>query len=346
MSLLKGLKKLANIKKSNSKKSVKTAKSKVAKSKKHRAKSNSTKSAKAKKPKSSVKPKKPKSSVKPKKPKLSVKSKKAKSSVKPKKLKSPSKSKKLKSPSKSKSSKKSVKKSGKRTLKRKASIKNSKSRKLKARKKISKGKKAKKKGAKRTRKSAKALKEKLPTFKAIKKISKANALKLVHREDSEKFVKDIAGDEGYLVFEYLLKSGKDVDEFTLADKVGLQINFVRSLLYKLYEHKLVSFSRERDKKKGWFIYSWIAHPERLREILLEKKDEEIVRLKQQALTSQQVFYCNSCNRSYSYADAIENMFFCPVCGSSLEALDVENVKEKVNKKVIQIIKEKNEIKAL
>ena len=207
-------------------------------------------------------------------------------------------------------------------------------------------KKNKKSTLKKAKKITKASKEKSVKFEGVKKISKANALKLVHRKDATEFIQEISGEEGYLVFEYLLKAGKDVDEFTLADKVGLQINFVRSLLYRLYEHKLVSFSRERDKKKGWFIYSWLAHPERLRRILLERKDEEIVRLKHQALTSQQVFYCNNCNKSYSYSDAIENMFFCPVCGSSLEALDVEKVKERVSKKVNQIIKEKNEIKAL
>ena len=118
------------------------------------------------------------------------------------------------------------------------------------------------------------------------------------------------------------------------------------MLYKLYEYKLVSFSRERDKKKGWFIYSWIAHPDRLKELLIRKKDEEIIKLRKKALDVQQVFYCKRCDKSYSYAKAMEYMFFCPSCGGELIALESSELRKKIDEKIEKIQREKKEIESL
>ena len=209
------------------------------------------------------------------------------------------------------------------------------------------------KAAKKTiKKKAKAVKKKVakkpkkPVMEPPKKISKASAIKMIERDDASQFVHNVSGAEGLTVLSYLFKIGKEIDEFTLADKVKLQINFVRSLLYKLYEYKFVSFSRERDKKKGWFIYSWLAHPERLKEILLREKDKKVANLKLQAMDAQQIFYCASCNQNHSYVDAMEYMFFCSKCGTQLEAIETDKIKQKINQKIAQILKEKKELETI
>ncbi len=236
-----------------------------------------------------------------------------------------------------------VKKVKKTKPKLKKKIKTKLKKKAKAKKAV---KKPKKVAKKKVVKKAKIKKPKKIRLEPPKPMSKAHAQKLIARKDAVEFIKKVAGEEGLQVFSYLIKIGKEIDEFTLADKVNLQINFVRSLLYKLYEQKLVSFSRERDKKKGWFIYSWVAHPKRLKEILLIEKDEEIAKLKEQALDVQQVFYCESCDKSYSYESAIENMFFCPLCGNPLIALESNKIKEKINHKIVKILKEKQELEEI
>ena len=214
-------------------------------------------------------------------------------------------------------------------------------------KKLSVKKKTAKKIIKKTKKarSKKPAKPKKPKME-FKQMSKAGALKLIARIDAIDFIMCVAGEEGLKVMNFLFKHGKEIDEFTLAEKVDLQINFVRSLLYKLYEKKLVSFSRERDKQKGWFIYSWESHPDRLKEILLIEKDLEIAKLKEGMLTVQQVFFCNSCGKSYDYVQAMENTFFCAECGNALEGLDSKGLREKVNIKIVKLLKDKNEINAL
>lgn len=203
------------------------------------------------------------------------------------------------------------------------------------------------------KKKKQAIKKKIITPKIItkeaalvKKFSKAKALYLLKRKDSIDLILKIAGEEGLKVFEFLVNFVKEIDEFTLADKVSLQINFVRSLLYKLYEQKLVSFSRERDKKKGWFIYSWQAHPERLKYILLQAKEDEIANLEKRLTLSQDNFFCSKCNRSYDYVKAMETMFFCENCGSKLEAVSSLDVRDKIEKQIVEIKKEIEEIKKI
>jgi len=201
---------------------------------------------------------------------------------------------------------------------------------------------------KKTTKKEKAAKPKISTKESamVKKFSKAKALFLLKRNDSTNFVTKLSAVEGLKTFEFLVSIGKEIDEFTLADKVNLQINFVRSLLYKLYEQKLVSFSRERDKKKGWFIYSWQAHPERLKYILLQTKEEEIANLEKRLHLSQDNFFCAQCNKSYDYVKAMETMFFCEACGSKLEAVSSLEVRHKIEKQIGELKIEIEEIKKI
>ena len=241
--------------------------------------------------------------------------------------------------------KKTVKKKAKKVkkqVKKKIEKKTKKSPK-KQKKKTAKKKTTKKKAKAPAKKAKKTAKKKI---EAPKKFTKSRVEKLLSLKDVKEYLVDLFGIEGFKIIEYLLKAGKEIDEFTLADKVKLQINFVRSLLYKLYEYKLVVFSRERDKKKGWFIYSWQARPERLKELLLNKKDEEIAKLMKKYLDEQQVFYCKECDKMFSYSEAIEHMFFCPYCGSQLEAVEQTKFKQKIKEKIAKLQKEKKAIEAI
>lgn len=200
----------------------------------------------------------------------------------------------------------------------------------------------------RIRKKTIIEKPKLVTKEAllVKKFSRAKALFLLKRKDSIDLILKIGGEEALKIFEFLVNICKEIDEFTLTDKVNMQINFVRSMLYKLYEKKLVSFSRERDKKKGWFIYSWQAHPERLKYLLLQAKEDEIASLEKRLHASQDTFFCPKCDTSVDYVKAMELMFLCETCGHKLEGVSSAEVKDKINKHIENIKKEIEEIKKI
>lgn len=200
------------------------------------------------------------------------------------------------------------------------------------------------------RKRAKKPVSKLPLRPKVElieeKLPKKRALALLNEPEVIEFITQTAGEEGAKMYKHLVTVGTDIDEYTLADKVQLQINYARSLLYKLYDHKLVSFYRERDKKKGWFIYYWKAHPEKLKYILIRKKEEKIENLQKELLKQHESFSCQNCNKNFEYSKAIENMFFCDTCGNQLAAIDLSDVKTKINLEIDKLKQQIGEIKKI
>ena len=160
------------------------------------------------------------------------------------------------------------------------------------------------------------------------KVSK-KFLSLLKRDDVKTFIFNLAGEEGYLVFSYLVKLGREIDEFSLSEKVDIQINKLRSILYKLYNKKLVNFSRRRDKKRGWFLYSWSAVPDQLIYLMRKKYENEIKNLSK--LLKGDYYYCDKCDKIYTLEEAAKNMFFCPVCGAQL--ISSRQMKDEIEKRL-------------
>ena len=63
-------------------------------------------------------------------------------------------------------------------------------------------------------------------------------------------VKEVIGEDSMKIIDYL-KDKKNVSDFKIAEKVDRDIHEVRNILYRLYNHNLVSYYRKKDRQKGW-----------------------------------------------------------------------------------------------
>lgn len=147
----------------------------------------------------------------------------------------------------------------------------------------------------------------------------------------EEIVSDIVGKQAAEILKLLIGK-KDVNEFLIAKKLKLTINQVRNILYKLANFSLVTFTRKKDKKKGWYTYFWTLDDEKALELLDKKLKKEIVSLGQQ-LKSRDIkrFYtCKICKTEISEETALSHTFSCPECGEVYELSD--------NKKIINELK--------
>ncbi|MEM2121102.1 MAG: hypothetical protein QXU20_00375 [Candidatus Woesearchaeota archaeon] len=129
---------------------------------------------------------------------------------------------------------------------------------------------------------------------------------------------------------------KTISEYKLAEKLNLDINTTRNLLYTLAKHNLVSFTKEKDKLKGWYIYHWTLHEKKFKEFLiknLEKKCEKLIEILERE-SSQIYFVCNNNCARISFEQALNFNFKCPECGCLLE--EDNNVKDKIKKYEEQI----------
>ncbi|MEK6760309.1 MAG: hypothetical protein AABX93_00105 [Nanoarchaeota archaeon] len=157
----------------------------------------------------------------------------------------------------------------------------------------------------------------------IKKEQKPDEMK---REFVKDAISTVIGKQGEEIVNFL-DPDKYINEFLVAKKLDLNINQTRNLLYKLSEHSLVSSTRKKDKKKGWYTYFWKLETLRILEFLrdiLKKKIEQISN--QIESREMKTFYiCERCNIEYNEENALLHDFTCNECGSVFAVKDNSKV---------------------
>jgi len=184
--------------------------------------------------------------------------------------------------------------------------------------------------SKKIKKSSKKSKPKKTKTKKTKKISKPK----VSEKELLSFLGGLIGKDGLRVVEEL-KKRKNVSEFTLAERLGISINQFRHVIYKLDELNLVSSTRKKDKKKGWYVYYWTFHKDRLISLYYSYKLKKLKRLKEKLKQGEQetYFVCPSGCYRFKIEEAMEHGYRCPECGAILqeEKIDVKKLKREIEK---------------
>jgi len=138
----------------------------------------------------------------------------------------------------------------------------------------------------------------------------------------------------------LLRNKENVSEFTLANQLKQEINKTRNMLYRLYESSLVTFTRKKDKKKGWYIYFWTFNEPRTFELMKELRKQKIERLKERLHREQtnQFYLCeNKCIR-LDFDKAAELGFKCPECEKLLDLYDNKGQIEAIENEIVELQK--------
>jgi len=154
----------------------------------------------------------------------------------------------------------------------------------------------------------------------------------------------IGEEDAELLINHLKTAGETTDD-AIANITSIRLNFVRKILYKLYDHSLVSLRRTRDPKTGWFIFHWKLQPKQLEGFILSQKRRVLekldIRLKYEK--NNDFYYCGTigCNR-IPFGDAVELVFQCPTCNTPLSHCENGKIVENLSKKVEQLRKELGE----
>lgn len=151
----------------------------------------------------------------------------------------------------------------------------------------------------------------------------------------------------------LLKKEDNISEFKLADKLKLNINIVRNMLYKLNGSNFVFFTRKKDKQKGWYIYFWTLNRKHIMHLLYDYKKNKVQRLRLwlERENTSNFFVCpNECMR-LNYEDALDSQFKCPECESIMSQevaskdkikfikSEIERLEQEVTEEAVLIDKE-------
>lgn len=142
-----------------------------------------------------------------------------------------------------------------------------------------------------------------------------------------------------------LKNSEETTDDEIANKTGIRLNAVRKILYKLYDHSLVSLRRTRDPKTGWFIFHWKLQPDQLEGFILSQKRRVLEKLSVRLdyEKNHDFYYCNTpgCKR-IPFEEAVEQVFHCPTCGKPLAHCENGKIVIQLTAKVEQLKKELGE----
>ena len=144
----------------------------------------------------------------------------------------------------------------------------------------------------------------------------------------------------YLTFDEIiacLKDGYTTDE-EISEKISCKLNIVRKILYKLYDMRLASYKRDKDKETQWYTYDWRFNEGEYKKLEFNLASSELKRLNSELEYEENnmFFVCPNGHYRLDFEDASTVEFLCPECDLDLE---FEDNQEKIDRK-------KAEIKAL
>jgi len=139
----------------------------------------------------------------------------------------------------------------------------------------------------------------------------------------------------------LLFNKSNVSEFLIAKKLDLTVNQTRNILYKLSDSGLVTSTRKKDKKKGWYTYFWsIDNIKSLSyyENIIQKKISDL-RSQIKSRESKLYYFCPKCHVEYNEENALLHNFTCNECGSVFELKDNTKELKELSKQLTALEKE-------
>jgi transcription initiation factor TFIIE subunit alpha len=158
-------------------------------------------------------------------------------------------------------------------------------------------------------------------------------------------VAEALGEEEAVKLIDILKASSEITDDEIANKTGIRLNSVRKILYKLYDHSLVSLRRTRDPKTGWFIFHWRLQPDQMEGFILSQKRRvlEKLNIRMEYEKNHDFYWCYTpgCKR-IPFEEAVELVFKCPTCGKPLVHYDNDKVVLALGKKVDVLRKELGE----
>jgi len=165
--------------------------------------------------------------------------------------------------------------------------------------------------------------------------------------DDETLVKvaEVLGQEEAIKIISLLKDSDETTDDQIANKTGIRLNSVRKILYRLYDHSLVSLRRSRDQNTGWFIFHWKLQPDQLEGFILNQKRHVLQKLDARLNyeKNHDFYYCGTlgCKR-IPFEEAVELIFKCPTCSKPMMHFDNGKLVDILSRKVDQLRKELGE----
>ena len=162
------------------------------------------------------------------------------------------------------------------------------------------------------------------------------------------FLRNVGGEPAVGVASICERKGKRVTDEELAKKMRLKVTEIRTVLNRLHYRGIACYRKTKNKKSGWYNYTWEIKKRRVIELVLEEQKESIEKLeaKQDFGKNYSFFNCkNSCDL-VPFEIAAEYQFKCPECGETMNAFDYTKTLQDINCQIEKLRKEVVKLKQL
>ncbi|MFH1240668.1 MAG: hypothetical protein V1672_05675 [Candidatus Diapherotrites archaeon] len=156
----------------------------------------------------------------------------------------------------------------------------------------------------------------------------------------KEFIGTIAGESAIDLIKICHKKNCGVTDEEIAKKLGLKVTEIRTILNRLHYRGIVCYDKTKNKKTGWYSYTWEIKTKRIAELILEQNSEQIQKLENKMVLEEtySLFGCKAECATVPFEIAAEYHFKCPECGKTLESIDNKK-RAKQTKKYIDTLKE-------
>ncbi|MBW6518807.1 MAG: transcription factor [ANME-2 cluster archaeon] len=147
---------------------------------------------------------------------------------------------------------------------------------------------------------------------------------------------NLVGEEGMNVVLKMPEGEVTDEDVSIVTEVPL--NIVRRTLYILFENRLATYRRERNKDSGWLTYLWKIDMSGINELLENETNKLLNNLKVKLeFEDENMFYIcvNNCGR-FVFNIVAETEYLCPSCGEEVIFEDNEKVKQILRKRIQEL----------
>ena len=163
---------------------------------------------------------------------------------------------------------------------------------------------------------------------------------IIDDEISSKVARIIAGEDAVKIVLFLKKTGKATNDQILVE-TWLPLNYIRKILFKLYNYSIVQCDRLRDKETRWFIFNWRFQSDQVEGFItnMKKRVLGILKVRLEYEANNDFYYCGTqeCDK-YTFETAMEQVFRCSVCGKPLQHHDNNNTVKVLRDRIEKIEK--------
>ncbi len=152
-------------------------------------------------------------------------------------------------------------------------------------------------------------------------------------------VRELVGEDALPAVAYLFDK-QNVSEFIIAEDLDIEIHQMRNILYRCYEHNILTFNRKKDKKKGWYICYWNFNKDQISHLVGKIHTAKLAKMQERLKKEQgsQFFMCEAACTRMDFERAVEYEFRCPECSEIMNQQDNARTIEFLTQRVDELKK--------